>query len=162
MANFHDTLTKIKLTPKIPDFCFTLSPIIKPQSGLQRIEDALKNIIAEDDHTWAKEARVRWNHDLDLLNRFMKKVMNFPKAMKLKSKHCKNNMNPVLQCKLLTVDSFMLPRIIFYRKSPFYFRRSFLSYPLSPLRSCCFALPCVLIRTILCTHMISISWKIFF
>lgn len=56
IANFHDTLAEIKLTPKIPDFCFTLSPIIKPQSGLQRIEDALKSIIAEDDHTWAKEA----------------------------------------------------------------------------------------------------------
>ena len=119
MANFHETLTNIKLTPKIPDFCFTLSPIIKPQSGLQRIEDALKNIIAEDDHTWAKEARVRWNHDLDLLNRFMKKVTNFLRAMKLKNKLCKNSMNHVLQCKLLTVDSFMLPRIIFYQnKAP--------------------------------------------
>ena len=45
IANFHETLTKIKLTPKIPDFCFTLSPIIKPQSGLQRIEDALKILL---------------------------------------------------------------------------------------------------------------------
>ena len=25
IANFHETLTKIKLTPKIPDFCFTLA-----------------------------------------------------------------------------------------------------------------------------------------
>ena len=44
IANFHETLTKIKLTPKIPDFCL-LSPIIKPQSGLQRIEDALKILL---------------------------------------------------------------------------------------------------------------------
>ena len=84
MANFHETLTNIKLTPKYLIFVLR-SPIIKPQSGLQRIEDALKNIIAEDDHTWAKEARVRWNHDLDLLNRFMKKVTNFLRAMKLKT-----------------------------------------------------------------------------
>ena len=54
IANFHETLTKIKLTPKIPDFCFTLSPIIKPQSGLQ-YRGCFKNIIAEDDHTWAKQ-----------------------------------------------------------------------------------------------------------
>ena len=56
MANFHETLTNIKLTPKIPDFCFTLSPIIKPQSGFTTYRRRFKNIIAEDDHTWAKEA----------------------------------------------------------------------------------------------------------
>ena len=28
IANFHETLTKIKLTPKIPDFCFTLSLLL--------------------------------------------------------------------------------------------------------------------------------------
>ena len=94
----------------------------------------------------------------------MKKVTNFLRAMKLKNKLCKNSMNHVLQCKLLTVDSFMLPRIIFYQnKGSFCFRRSFISsYSLSSLRSCCFALPCVLIRTILRAHMICISWKIFF
>ncbi len=56
VKNFHETLTKISLTPKIPDFCFTLTPIIKPQSGLQRIEDTLKNMIETDDHTWAKRS----------------------------------------------------------------------------------------------------------
>ena len=93
----------------------------------------------------------------------MKKVTNFLRAMKLKNKLCKNSMNHVLQCKLLTVDSFMLPRIIFYQnKAPSALEGALFRVTLSSLRSCCFALPCVLIRTILRAHMICISWKIFF
>jgi hypothetical protein len=67
---FHDKLQKLKLTPKIPDFSFTISPLIMPKSGIARVENFLKNEISSEDHTWAQEARNRWKKDSDLLEHF--------------------------------------------------------------------------------------------
>ncbi|WP_379966355.1 YqhG family protein [Ectobacillus sp. sgz5001026] len=70
LSDFQSVLEQIPFTPKIPDFCFTLSPIIKPKSGFVRLEDALHRLINQDDHTWADDARKRWDHDLHLLDEF--------------------------------------------------------------------------------------------
>ncbi|MDP4085249.1 MAG: YqhG family protein [Bacillota bacterium] len=68
--DFHDHLLQIPLTPKIPDYSFTLSPLIKPKSGMARIENYLSSTIEVDDHSWADEANKRWEKDLALLNHF--------------------------------------------------------------------------------------------
>jgi hypothetical protein len=70
VEDFHDRLLEIPLTPKIPDYSFTLSPLVKPQSGMSRIESYLTSEIEKDDHTWAVDARERWDQDLRLLNHF--------------------------------------------------------------------------------------------
>lgn len=74
VENFHDRLLQIPLTPKIPDYSFTISPLIKPKSGIVRIEKYLKSLIMEDDHTWAKEAKQRWKQDLRLLDHFYEDI----------------------------------------------------------------------------------------
>ncbi|MCP8967089.1 YqhG family protein [Ectobacillus ponti] len=80
VSGFHETLQSIPLTPKIPDLCFTLTPMIRPQSGLIRIEETVKSLIMKEDHTWADEARERWQHDLDLLNQFYEGVEELPES----------------------------------------------------------------------------------
>jgi hypothetical protein len=70
VEDFHDKLGQIQLTPKIPDYSFTLSPLVKPKSGMVRIENYLRTNIEDDDHSWADEARKRWNQDLRLLDHF--------------------------------------------------------------------------------------------
>lgn len=70
VEDFHDTLLTIPLTPKIPDYSFTLSPLIKPVSGITRIENLIKMGINNEEHQWAEEARNRWEKDLQLLNHF--------------------------------------------------------------------------------------------
>ncbi|HEY2420964.1 MAG TPA: YqhG family protein [Neobacillus sp.] len=70
IEDFHDRIQRIPLTPKIPDYSFTLSPLIKPKSGMSRIEMYLKTFIKEDDHSWAEEAKIRWDQDLRLLDHF--------------------------------------------------------------------------------------------
>ena len=42
VQEFHEKLLKMDLTPKIPDYSFTLSPLIMPKSGVVRIENYLK------------------------------------------------------------------------------------------------------------------------
>lgn len=70
LDNFHQTLTQIPLTPKIPNYCYTLKPMIKPISGLKRLESIIENQIQQDDHTWAQKAKQRWQHDQQLLDKF--------------------------------------------------------------------------------------------
>jgi Bacterial protein YqhG of unknown function len=70
VEDFHEYLLKVPLTPKIPDYSFTLSPLVKPVSGMTRIENYLKSIIEADDHSWAEDAINRWEQDLKLLDHF--------------------------------------------------------------------------------------------
>lgn len=82
ITNFHDKMTAIQkdLAAKIPDYCFTLSPLIKPQSGIRRIEQFIRSEIEQDDHSWADEARKRWKQDEDLLNSFYEDLDEKPES----------------------------------------------------------------------------------
>lgn len=68
--NFFHKISNIQLTVKIPDYCYTLSPLIKIQSGINRIQEKIKKDILAEDHIWAIKAQERWNHDLNLLENF--------------------------------------------------------------------------------------------
>ncbi|WP_042355070.1 YqhG family protein [Bacillus rubiinfantis] len=70
VEDFHEQLQAISLTPKIPDYSFTISPLVKPASGIRRIQNYLTTLVLNDDHTWAEEARKRWEQDLQLLDHF--------------------------------------------------------------------------------------------
>lgn len=70
VEDFHDKLLKLPLKTKIPDYAYTLSPLIKPKSGVNRIQSFLKSRVEQEDHTWAEEARIRWQKDLELLHHF--------------------------------------------------------------------------------------------
>ncbi|TRZ37604.1 hypothetical protein CEQ21_19355 [Niallia circulans] len=68
--NFHETVQKFNLSAKIPDYCFTLSPLIMPKSGMIRIENTIRQAVLQEDHQWAADARERWQKDLTLLEHF--------------------------------------------------------------------------------------------
>ncbi|MCA0986001.1 YqhG family protein [Guptibacillus algicola] len=68
--DFHDQLSEKNLTPKIPDYTFTISPIIKPASGISRLEKIVEMLISKEDHSWSEEAKRRWAADQLLLDQF--------------------------------------------------------------------------------------------
>lgn len=70
VGDFHNILLDLDLTPKIPDYSFTLSPLIMPKSGILRIENFLRSEIEAENHQWATDARKRWQKDLELLEHF--------------------------------------------------------------------------------------------
>ncbi|MDF1507600.1 YqhG family protein [Robertmurraya sp. DFI.2.37] len=74
VENFHDRLLNLQLTPKIPDYSFTLSPLIMPKSGVSRIKNQLVREIEQEDDSWAVEARKRWHKDLQLLEHFYEEI----------------------------------------------------------------------------------------
>lgn len=70
VSDFHDLLLTKSLTPKIPDYTFTISPIIKPSSGLTRLEGVVEMLVSQEEHSWADEAKKRWAADQLLLDQF--------------------------------------------------------------------------------------------
>lgn len=74
--DFHDKLCQMRLIPKIPDYAFTLSPLIMPKSGVGRMQAYLTKKLSLEDHSWAIDARNRWQKDIDLLNHFYENERN--------------------------------------------------------------------------------------
>ncbi len=74
IEDFYNQILSIQLTPKIPDYSFTLSPLIMPKSGLTRLDTYIRQKFEDDDHSWAEQAIERWNQDLQLLEHFYKDV----------------------------------------------------------------------------------------
>jgi hypothetical protein len=70
VEDFHEKLLKLSMKSKIPDYAYTLSPLIKPGSGINRIQSFINNRIEQEDQKWAEDARTRWKKDLDLLHHF--------------------------------------------------------------------------------------------
>lgn len=68
--HFYDELHNKKMSKKIPDYSFTLSPLITPKSGLKRIKEVLKTIALGEDLTSFEKAKIRWKEDIALLWHF--------------------------------------------------------------------------------------------
>jgi hypothetical protein len=94
VEDFHETLLTIPLTPKIPDYSFTLSPLIKPVSGITRIENFIKMGINNEEHQWAEEARNRWKKDLQLLNHFYENEEDISESYEIEKQALQDQYEP--------------------------------------------------------------------
>ncbi len=110
VESFYDVLKEKQWGVTVPDYCFTISPLIKPMSGLARLEAFVERLIASETHEWADGARARWEEDLALLQHFMKVSRRNKKNMKMKRKRCDKDMNREFTFQLLTVGYFICKR----------------------------------------------------
>lgn len=108
IENFHDKLLKLKLTPKIPDYSYTLSPIIMPKSGVARIENSLKQEILAEDHQWADDARTRWEKDLNLLEHFYEEEEEKGEAFENEKKALQEQYEPKVKISIINGGLFYL------------------------------------------------------
>ena len=108
VENFHDRLEQIPLTPKIPDYSFTLSPLVKPKSGMLRIENYLTSLINEDDHSWAEEARKRWDQDLKLLEHFYEEIEEENENYETEKKALQEQYEPKINISIINGGLFYL------------------------------------------------------
>ena len=111
VENFHDQLLHLELTPKIPDYSFTLSPLIMPKSGLKRMENFLKAKIEQEDQSWAEEAKKRWNKDLDLLEHFYKDTEEKSESYEIEKQALKDQYEPKIVISIINGGIFYLIKL---------------------------------------------------
>ncbi|MEH7009838.1 YqhG family protein [Neobacillus niacini] len=108
IEGFHERLQNVQLTPKIPDYSFTLSPLVKPKSGMSRIENYLKAMIEEDDHSWAEDARNRWEQDLLLLHHFYEDAEEENESYETEKKALQDQYEPKINISFINGGLFYL------------------------------------------------------
>lgn len=113
VEQFHDHLLTLDLTPKIPDYCFTISPLIRPRSGLKRIETMIEEKVQNQDHTWAQEAERRWAEDLALLDQFYGETDEKPESYELEKQALKQQYEPKVQVEIINGGLFYLTKKTF-------------------------------------------------
>lgn len=106
--DFHDKLLKLELTPKIPDYSFTLSPLIMPKSGLKRIENHLISKVETENQSWADEARKRWQEDLNLLEHFYKDSEEKGESYEIEKQALKEQYEPKINISIINGGIFYL------------------------------------------------------
>ena len=78
MEGFQESLSEVDLESTASENTFNLPYIIKPLRGLERLDLAIENSIQQDDHSWAEEAKMRWQKDREVLEYFYQGVENKP------------------------------------------------------------------------------------
>ncbi|RLL48092.1 hypothetical protein D8M04_02115 [Oceanobacillus piezotolerans] len=63
-------LKTLPLQATISDYCYTISPMIKIQSGFKRIESVILNYIENQTHEWAQDSLKTLNEELKTLRHF--------------------------------------------------------------------------------------------
>ncbi|MGO4887131.1 YqhG family protein [Anaerobacillus sp. MEB173] len=110
VSEFHNHLSQLSLTPKIPDYCFTLTPIITPKSGLKRLENVIRDIIDRDDHLWASEAKKRWTDDQALLDHFYEGTEEKPECYHVEKEALKIQYEPKINVDIINGGMFYLTK----------------------------------------------------
>lgn len=108
IENFHDEILKIQLARKIPDYSFTLSPLIMPKSGVTRIQNVIRSNILEEDHSWASMARERWEKDLRLLEHFYEDVEEKGESYENEKRALQEQYEPKVQISIVNGGIFYL------------------------------------------------------
>ena len=80
---FQEWISGVDLDSTMSDDAFSITYIIKPLRGLERLDAAIENLIQQDDHTWADEAKLRWKKDREVLEYFYEGVENKPDCFEM-------------------------------------------------------------------------------
>ncbi|MCY8518108.1 YqhG family protein [Bacillus atrophaeus] len=83
VEDFQRKLTMHSLASQISDYCFTMSPMIKPESGLKRMEHYITQAALQEPSDWAEASVKRWKNDLQLLDQFYEDTEEKPEEYHL-------------------------------------------------------------------------------
>ena len=71
-TNMMDNLHSLSMHAAIPDYCYTISPLIKLQSGFIRIENVIFDYLHRQSKTWADQSLKELEEEIDTLKHFYK------------------------------------------------------------------------------------------
>lgn len=83
VEDFQDLLVGLVLDKKMSKNTFNLPYIITPVRALDRLDLVIEKYIKQDDHTWAEDAKMRWEKDRKVLEYFYEGVENKPDCYEL-------------------------------------------------------------------------------
>ncbi|MDQ0208998.1 YqhG family protein [Alkalicoccobacillus murimartini] len=113
VSGFHSLITNIPLTPKLPDYCFTLASLIKPGSGLVRLQKMIQTFAKNEPDDWAVTARERWSQDAELLESFYEEYDEKPESYELEKQALQEQYEPHINVEMINGGIFYLQKQVF-------------------------------------------------
>ncbi|MCL1632547.1 YqhG family protein [Sporolactobacillus sp. CPB3-1] len=108
IEGFQTMLTRLRLNQKLPDYCYTLKPLITIQSGIRRIEQYIESEINAESSKWAEEAKKRWEKDQSLLDSFYEHRAEKPERYDLEKQALEAQYKPYIHIQLINAGLFYL------------------------------------------------------
>lgn len=69
-SGFFEQVRTLPLTPKLPDYRFTIQPIFPLKSAMSIAERYVHDLLEKEDKQWAEKARDRMDHEIALVESF--------------------------------------------------------------------------------------------
>ncbi|TMW73774.1 YqhG family protein [Alteribacter natronophilus] len=108
IEGFYNHLKFYPLEPEIPDYCFTVSPLIRPVSGVERIREQTERLIRQENHTWAEEAFAKMREDIELLRGFYSDSEELPDSYHSEKEAIERQYSPVVTISVINGGLFYL------------------------------------------------------
>ncbi|TGA96408.1 hypothetical protein E4665_15750 [Sporolactobacillus shoreae] len=108
VEGFHEILSKLTLSPKAPDYCYTLSPLITVRSGIRRVEKLIESELRCEPSDWSDSAGKRWERDQELLDSFYELETEKPEAYFQEKEALKAQYQPRTVIRLINAGLFYL------------------------------------------------------
>lgn len=83
ITDFHASLIEKNIASTMQPNAFLLPYVIKPVRGLERLDGVVENVIQQDDHSWAEQAKKRWQRDIRVLEFFYEGVEERPECYEM-------------------------------------------------------------------------------
>lgn len=105
---FHEYVSQLDLQQAVPGKIYCLEFIIKPHRAIERLDGMIQNIIQQDDHSWAEEAKKRWEKELEVLNYFYEGLEDKPDSYEIEKKGLEERFNPRIKVEIINGGLFYL------------------------------------------------------
>ncbi|MCI1858339.1 MAG: YqhG family protein [Sporolactobacillus sp.] len=119
VEGFHQLLRRLDLSPRLTDYCYTLTPLVTVASGIRRIEAHLINELKNKPADWANRAGERWLNDRLLLEAFYEQSDPKPEAYWKEREALKEQYQPRTIIRPVNVGLFYLQSASFLPTGPF-------------------------------------------
>ncbi|WP_088035731.1 YqhG family protein [Evansella clarkii] len=106
IEGMYETISGKNFHEQIPDYCFTVAPIIKVRSGIERIKTFLYSGLEKEDHSWASDAVCRWRKDEQLLEGFYQEEEEKPEVYYLEKEALKAQYEPKIEINIINGGLF--------------------------------------------------------
>jgi hypothetical protein len=104
-----EILNTLSLRPAIPDYCYTISPLIKLKSGYKRIETVIDQYIENQTHEWAQESFKLLDEELALLEHFYDTTIDEEQQqMEKEKKEIQDRYHPMVSYEVINGGLFYL------------------------------------------------------
>ncbi|MGE8036974.1 YqhG family protein [Lysinibacillus sp. NPDC093692] len=106
--DFQETICTSDFDTVPADNAFHVQFIIKPLRALERLNATIEKIIEQDDHSWATEAKKRWQRDQRVLDYFYEEEDDKPECYDVEKKALEEQYDTKIKIEIISGGIFYL------------------------------------------------------